>query len=62
MKALTLALALLGGAAAASGAPAAGLPKSCPSAAVVNAALGQKDKAPTMAHTPYAIVCTSKSP
>jgi hypothetical protein len=35
-----------------------GLPKSCPSAAIVNAALGQKNKAPTVARSAYAIVCT----
>jgi len=56
MKTLTLALLVLALASTASG--ATGLPKSCPSAAVVNAALGQKNKAPTVVHTPYAIVCT----
>jgi hypothetical protein len=58
MKTLTLALLVLAFASTASG--ATGLPKTCPSAAVVNAALGQKNKAPTVTHTPYAIVCTYK--
>ena len=36
------------------------VPKSCPSASVVNTALGQQDKAPAMTTTPYARICTYK--
>lgn len=58
MKILTPALLLLSLALTPAASGSTGLPKSCPSAAVVNAALGQKNKAPTVARTPYAIVCT----
>jgi hypothetical protein len=34
------------------------VPKSCPSASVVNKALGQSNKAPVSTKTPYGMVCT----
>ncbi|HEY5057553.1 MAG TPA: hypothetical protein VII51_00930 [Gaiellaceae bacterium] len=36
------------------------VPKTCPSAAAVDAALGQKNKAPVVTRTPYARICTYK--
>lgn len=33
-------------------------PKSCPSASVVNKALGQSNKAPVSTKTPYGMICT----
>ena len=36
------------------------VPKSCPSASVVDTALGQQDKAPVVTTTPYARICTYK--
>jgi len=42
----------------ATGAATAALPKSCPSAAVVNAALGQKGKTPKLTRSQYVVTCT----
>ncbi|HXY17139.1 MAG TPA: hypothetical protein VEH79_03090 [Gaiellaceae bacterium] len=36
------------------------VPKTCPPASVLKAALGQQDKAPVMTTTPYARICTYK--
>ena len=56
--AVVTALVLAASAAASAAAPP--VPKTCPSAAVVDAALGQKNKAPLVATTPYARICTYK--
>jgi hypothetical protein len=42
---------------AAATASAAAIPKSCPSASVVSAALGTKASKPTLTKTPYGITC-----
>lgn len=51
-------LVVLAASVAAAAAPP--VPKTCPSAAVVDAALGQKNKAPVVSTTPYARICTYK--
>jgi hypothetical protein len=40
--------------------PAAALPTTCPSAALVSKELSQKDSAPTMMRVPYNVICTYK--